>query len=89
MQVLKLIVEIQMKKPINGTHTHECIGVISSNLHECSALHHLSIITLHQQENTHFSMEREMRIINYIEAFIHKRIFRQLRGFSLLVICLT
>jgi hypothetical protein len=27
----------------------------------------------HQQENTHFSMEREMRTINWIEAFLYIR----------------
>jgi hypothetical protein len=40
-----------------------------------------------QHENTHFSMESQMRILNYIQVFLCIReSYQQLKGLGLLVI---
>jgi hypothetical protein len=41
-------------------------------------------VALNQQENTHFSVERGMRIMNYIQALLCIReSYQQLKGLSL------
>jgi hypothetical protein len=40
-----------------------------------------------QQENAHFSMEREIRTINWVQGFLYIReSYQQLSGLSLLMI---
>jgi hypothetical protein len=44
-------------------------------------------VALHQQENTHFSMERGITTMNWVQGFLYIReSYQQLRGLSLLVI---